>query len=251
VSHELKNRVGAIQGAHSLLRESWVNEPQRNRFIEMIGENAERIRVVLEDLISLSRLDGNARQQKNVLLPSAAAEAVRQLRQLARSKDVTVQLSPNLPAVEVNAAAVELCLTNYISNAIKYSDPEKPDRFVEIRARVNESADDGADAELIVEVRDNGIGVPSEARDKLFDRFFRALKGDAAVEVEGTGLGLSIVRETVEMLGGRAWAESSPSGGSLFAFSLPCRRSADGFSTSQDTAVKTDSSTGQQEFRPS
>src|SRR5438093_1269783 len=84
----------------------------------------------------------------------------------------------------------------------------QPDRFVEIRARVNESADDGADAELIVEVRDNGIGVPSEARDKLFDRFFRALKGDAAVEVEGTGLGLSIVRETVEMLGGRAWAES-------------------------------------------
>ena len=251
VSHELKNRVGAIQGAHSLLRESWVNEPQRNRFIEMIGENAERIRVVLEDLISLSRLDGNARQQKNVLLPSAAAEAVRQLRQLARSKDVTVQLSPNLPAVEVNAAAVELCLTNYISNAIKYSDPEKADRFVEIRARVNEPADDGDDAELIVEVRDNGIGIPSEARDKLFDRFFRAVKGDAAVEVEGTGLGLSIVRETVEMLGGRAWAESSPSGGSLFAFSLPCRRSADGFSTSQDTAVKTDSSTGQQEFRPS
>ena len=98
---------------------------------------------------------------------------------------------------------------------------------------------------MIVEVRDNGIGIPSEARDKLFDRFFRAVKGDAAVEVEGTGLGLSIVRETVEMLGGRAWAESSPSGGSLFAFSLPCRRSADGFSTSQDTAVKTDSSTGQ------
>jgi len=237
VSHELKNRVGAIRGAYSLLCESWVSESERNRFIEMIGENAEKMHVVLEDLISLSRLDGSARQQKNVLLPSAAAEAIRQLRQLARSRDVTVRLSPPLPAVEVNAAAVELCLTNYISNAIKYSDPEKADRFVEIAARVNDRREDGVDPELIVEVRDNGIGIPSEARDKLFDRFFRALDGNAPHEVEGTGLGLSIVRETVEMLGGRAWAEPSPIGGSVFAFSLPCRRSADGFGTSADAAT--------------
>jgi signal transduction histidine kinase len=227
VSHELKTRVGAIQGAYSLLRESWVSEPERERFLQMIGENAEKMHLVLEDLISLSRLDGNARQQKNVLLPAAAAEAVRQLRQLARSRDVTVRLSPTLPAVEVNAAAVELCLTNYVSNAIKYSDPEKTERFVEIRAKVDESADERTGAELIVEVLDNGIGVPSEARDKLFDPFFRALGGDSATEVEGTGLGLSIVRETIEMLGGRAWAEQSQGGGSLFAFSLPCRRSTD------------------------
>jgi signal transduction histidine kinase len=251
VSHELKNRVGAIQGAYSLLRESWVSEAQRNQFLEMIGENAEKMHFVLEDLISLSRLDGNARQQKNVLLPAAAAEAVRQLRQLARSKDVTIRVSPNLPAVEVNAAAVELCLTNYISNAIKYSDPEKAERLVEISARVNEPRDVGASAELVVEVLDNGIGVPIEARSKLFDRFFRALSGDAAIEVEGTGLGLSIVRETVDMLGGRAWAEPVAGGGSLFAFSLPCRRSTDAVAASDDTraGVEKSSNTPQPEPR--
>lgn len=236
VSHELKNRVGAIQGAYSLLREPWVSQEQRERFLEMIGENAAKMHVVLEDLMSLSRLDGNARQQKNVLLPAAAAEAVRQLRQLARSRDVTVRLSPHLPAVEVNAAAVELCLTNYISNAIKYSDAGKPSRVVEIRARVNEPLDAGASPELVVEVLDNGIGVPAEARSKLFDRFFRALSGDAATEVEGTGLGLSIVRETVDMLGGRAWAEPVPGGGSVFAFSLPCRRSTDVAKASENSA---------------
>src|SRR4051794_35001938 len=106
--------------------------------MEMIGENASGMAAVLEDLISLSRLDGDARQQRNVLLPAAAAEAVRQLRQLAQARDVAVRVSPNLPAVEVNAAAVELCLTNYISNAIKYSDPRKEQNDVEIRASVRD-----------------------------------------------------------------------------------------------------------------
>ena len=226
VSHELKTRLGAIQGAHSLFGEPWVSESERSRFIEMIGENAAAMHAVLEDLISLSRLDGDARQQKNVLLPAAASEAVRQLRQLARTRDVAVRVSPDLPPVEVNAAAVELCLTNYISNAIKYSDPAKSERWVEIRSRVEQPP--GADApELIVEVWDNGLGVPDEARRQLFDRFFRGHAEGEVSGVEGTGLGLSIVRETVEMLGGRAWAEPTPSGGSLFAFALPCRRGND------------------------
>ena len=226
VSHELKTRLGAIQGAHSLFGEPWVSESERSRFIEMIGENATAMRVVLEDLISLSRLDGDARQQKNVLLPAAASEAVRQLRQLARTRDVAVRVSPDLPPIEVNAAAVELCLTNYISNAIKYSDPAKSERWVEIRSRVEQPP--GADApELVVEVWDNGLGVPDEARRQLFDRFFRGHTDGQVSGVEGTGLGLSIVRETVEMLGGRAWAEPTTSGGSLFAFALPCRRGND------------------------
>jgi len=157
----------------------------------------------------------------------AAAEAVRQLRQLARAREVAVRLSPDLPAVEVNAAAVELCLTNYISNAIKYSDPAKAERWVEIRSRLEQRRDDDGAAELIVEVSDNGLGVPDEARRKLFDRFFRAHAEGPVSGVEGTGLGLSIVRETVAMLGGRAWAEPGTSGGSVFAFSLPCRRGSD------------------------
>jgi len=225
------NRVGAIQGAYSLLREPWVDEGERGRFIEMIGDNAAGIHDVLEDLISLSRLDGNARQQKNVLLPAAAAEAVRQLRQLARARDVAVRLSSDLPRVEVNAAAVELCLTNYVSNAIKYSDPSKAERWVEIRSRLDHARSDDACPELIVEVVDNGLGVPDEARGQLFDQFFRGHTEDVVSGVEGTGLGLSIVRETVEMLGGRAWAESVDSGGSVFAFSLPCRRGTDSVTT--------------------
>jgi signal transduction histidine kinase len=227
VSHELKNRIGAVQGAHSLLRETWVDDAQRERFLSMIGENVHGMHAVLEDLMALSRLETSARQQQNIVLPRAAAEVVRQLRRHARSRGVTVRIAPNLPAVEVNAAAVELCLTNYVSNAIKYSDPNKVDRWVEIRARVEPGPADGSPTELVTEVWDNGLGVPTGAQGKLFERFFRAHEV-AASDVEGTGLGLSIVRETVETLGGRAWLQPNPDGGSVFAFAVPCRRSGDG-----------------------
>jgi signal transduction histidine kinase len=95
---------------------------------------------------------------------------------------------------------------------------------VEVTGRIV-SATDEAPAYVMVEVRDNGLGVPEVQRDRLFERFFRA--GVESVSgVEGTGLGLSIVRETVESLGGHAWADF-PHGESVFGFTLPIRRAED------------------------
>jgi signal transduction histidine kinase len=226
VSHELKNRVGAITGAHALLSESWVDEAQRQKFLAMIGENAEGIRALLDNLVTLSRMDSDGRQSRHVELPQAAAEATRQLREFARARGVTVQLADDLPAVEINAPAVELCLSNYISNAIKYSDPTKAERWVRVEGEVRGTEDSGQPGEIEVRVRDNGLGIPADAEEKLFQRFFRAHE-DTASTVEGTGLGLSIVRETVEGLGGRAWAARNEDGGSTFAFTLPGRRASD------------------------
>jgi signal transduction histidine kinase len=222
VSHELKNRVGAISGAAALLREPWVGDSERHRFVAMVSDNAARLNTVLQDLVSLSRLDATSRQHRNVLLPHAAQEAARQLREQARSRGVTVRVDDDLPRFEVNAAAVELCLTNYISNAIKYSDPANADALVHVSAEVRPRAD-ALGKDLVISVRDNGIGVPAPERDRLFDRFFRT-QAATITGVEGTGLGLSIVRDTVEELGGRAWAEWGDAPGSTFYFSLPCRR---------------------------
>src|SRR5687767_8742807 len=90
VSHELKNRIGAIQGAHALLGEGWVDDAQRAKFMAMVGENAEAIRALLDNLVTLSRIDADARQSRHVELPQAAAEAVRQHRELARAKGIRV-----------------------------------------------------------------------------------------------------------------------------------------------------------------
>jgi signal transduction histidine kinase len=227
VSHELKNRVGAIVGAHAMLREEWIGPAERERFLDMVGDNATGIRAVLDNLVALSQLERDARQGRNVRLPQAIAESVRQLRDMARASGVHVRVRDGAPDAEVNAAVVELCLNNFISNAIKYSDPSRSDRWVEVRAEQRPAADHGTD--LVVEVADNGLGVPPAARERLFQQFFRAHEGTA--NVEGTGLGLSIVRETVESLGGRAWAEFGESG-SIFAFALPYRRADDAAGTS-------------------
>jgi signal transduction histidine kinase len=227
VSHELKNRIGAIRGAQALLAEEWLDGTQRARFTGMIGENARAIEGTLENLVTLSRLDGDVRGHRNVRLAQAAAEVARQLRGMARARGVALRLVEPLPDVEVSAAAVELCLTNFLSNAIKYSDPAKHERWAEVRAAIRHAPESHL-REVVVEVRDNGLGVPEADRGQLFERFFRAHEG-TVTGVEGTGLGLSIVRETVEAIGGRAWAAfDDATGGTTFAFSLPCRREEEG-----------------------
>nr|MDQ6926546.1 ATP-binding protein [Candidatus Eremiobacteraeota bacterium] len=215
VSHELKNRVGAIRGAASLLTESWIEQQERARFVRMILENAVGVQRVLTNLEALSRLESDARQGGNVLLPQAAAEAARQLRDAAQAHGVTVQVADDLPPVEVDAAAVELCLSNYISNAIKYRDPASPSPWVRIESELR-FVGVPPKGELVVRVRDNGLGVPPDARTRLFEQFYRA-HGESVTGAEGSGLGLSIVRDTVESLGGRAWASFPDEGGSVFA----------------------------------
>ncbi len=224
VSHELKNRVGAIRGASTLLAEPWLEPDQRERFLRIIAQNGEGLQRVLENLTALTRLDGDSRRHRNVLLPQAAAEVVRQLRDAAKLGQVEVHVDREIPAVEVDAAAVELCLANYVSNAIKYADPRKTPRTVQISGELIVPTPT-REGELIVRVRDNGLGVPLTSREHLFEQFFRA-HGET-VSAEGSGLGLNIVQETVASLGGRTWAEFPEEGGSVFAFSLPSRREED------------------------
>ena len=225
VSHELKNRIGAIRGASQLLSEDWLKPDQTAKFVRIIGQNGEALQRVLDNLVALSTLDGDARQQRNVLLPQAAQEITRQLRDAAKLGNVRVELDESLPSVEVDAAAVELALSNYVSNAIKYADANKPERWVRISGSLTVSTAERP-GELLVTVSDNGLGVPAGSRNQLFEQFFRAHTG-TVTGVEGTGLGLSIVKDTVESLGGRAWAEFPEGGGSVFCFSLPSRRDED------------------------
>ena len=224
VSHELKNHVSAIRGAAHLLGEEWISPHETERFRRMVLDNSEELERVLSNLELLSRIETDARKSRNVLLPQAVAEAVRQLREMAQRKKINVDIVEPLPPVEVDAAAVELCLVNYLSNAIKYSDPKKKRRFVKIAGSLDYSSKDGG--QLVVLVTDNGVGIPHQMRRNLFTRFYRA-HAKTITGTEGSGLGLSIVRETTESLGGRAWAEFPGNGETVFAFSLPSRRVED------------------------
>jgi signal transduction histidine kinase len=225
VTHELKNRIGSVLGAGQILQDPdlGADPAQRAKFAGIVEKNAAAMQQVLGNLLELSRMDPGIRQQRNVPLPRVAAEVCRQMREMAASAGVEVRVEA-LPDVEVNAAALELCLANYVSNAIKYADPAKQPRWVRVHADVH--GGDGGN-ELVVSVEDNGLGVPAEAREGLFTRFYRA-HGETVTGVEGTGLGLSIVRETVEAMGGRAWADfKDGADGTIFRIALPCRRAGD------------------------
>jgi signal transduction histidine kinase len=219
LSHEIRNRIGSVQNAVAMLGEQFVldDDQRRARFIAIAGDNTRDIVHMIDNLVELSRTDFDARRHRHVLLADTAAEVKRQLRAFAAERDVAVTVR-ELPAIEVPAALIELALSNYISNAIKYHDPAKERRWVEVSGWV-------AEQEVIVEVADNGIGVPLEKRAGLFQRFFRASEIDHTVG--GTGLGLSIVREAIEGLGGRAWADFSDDGRTRFLLAVPRRRTAD------------------------
>lgn len=216
LSHEIKNHIGAIVGASDILDTiPDLDDQQRKRFTGIVRDHGRAMKERVESLVSLTRLDKDVRQHRHIKLPQAAAEASRQVREAAQAANVTIRISPNLPDVELNAAVVELALTNYLTNAIKYAAPGATDAYAEI------SGLEGV-AEVIVCVKDNGLGVPPDKRSGLFEQFFRA--HETVTGAEGTGLGLSIVKDTVQSIGGRAWAEF-PEKGSTFFFALPLRRS--------------------------
>ena len=220
VTHELKNRIGAAAGASAMLRDPAVSSSraEAERLLSVVTANVEAMNATLEQLTELSRIDPEAPPSRNIRLREAAAEVKRQLREFAEEREVEVELADGLPKVEVPAAAVELALTNYISNAIKYRDPQEPTCWVRVDGAVVDAAD--GSCHLEVRVSDNGIGIPEDSRERLFQRYYRA-HGETVTGEEGTGLGLSLVRDNIGTLGGRAWAEF-PAKGSIFAFSIPC-----------------------------
>lgn len=176
LSHELKNMIGAVGGAAEVLDLENLPRAKQQELTAVIRRNTREMKATLDNLVELSRLEQDSRQSRHIALPEATAEVVRQLREAAQARGVEVRISPDLPRVEVSAAAVELCLSNLVSNAIKYSDPAQPKRWVEITGYTT-AADDLHPAETVVRVTDNGIGVPEAKRDRLFERFFRASAG--------------------------------------------------------------------------
>ena len=221
ISHEIKNRIGAILGASTVLDEiREMPQAKRDELLDIIINNSREMHHTVENVLALSRSDAeDVRQHRNVRLSEAVNEGVRQVREAAQAAGIDVRVAGGIPHIEVNAAVIELSVKNYLSNAIKYADPARKNRFVEISAA--EEARSGQ-REVVLRVRDNGLGVPVDKRENLFERFFRAHEGMSSIE--GTGLGLSIVREAAESQGGHAWAEHPDDGGAIFAIALPLRR---------------------------
>lgn len=218
VSHELRTPLSLIKSAVETLLDSGKDDPSTLvRFLEIIDRHANRLTLLIDDLLLLSTLDsGRIRLQlQPVALRSAVQEVVddfqarAHLRGASLSNDVPVAL-----VAQADPDRLRQVLSNLVDNAIKYG---RAGGTTVVRAQVL------ADGLLEVGVRDDGPGIPPEAQLRIFERFYRVDKARSR-EQGGTGLGLAIVKHVVQAHGGEVRVESSGGTGTTFFITLPAAK---------------------------
>jgi len=214
VSHELRTPLSLIRGYVETLLDGAKDNPEiAAKFLQTIERNAERLQLLIEDLLTISELEsGRVRLNlQPVSLKDLTDSVVADFQARADAKQmVLINEVPELSA-RADADRVEQVLCNLIDNAIKYG---------RTQGKVVISARPVNGGQVEVSVRDDGPGIPSESLERVFERFYRVDKARSR-EQGGTGLGLSIVKHIVQNHGGRAWAKSELGHGTVFNFTLP------------------------------
>lgn len=216
VSHEIKTPLTAIKGFVETLQQGSVDKPEeQERFLDIVLKHVNRLNAILEDLLSLSRIEKENDQNEIQLESGSIKEVVRTAVQVcqpkAAAKNIQVTLDcPDEITTRIDATLLEQALVNLIDNAIKYSGHDSP---VQIRAGRK-------DSEVIIHITDLGPGIPRQHLPRLFERFYRIDKARSR-KLGGTGLGLSIVKHIVQAHGGYVAVESTLGKGSTFIIHLP------------------------------
>ncbi len=221
VSHELKTPITSIKGYVETLLDGAPEDPaQTRRFLETVSRHADRLNAIIDDLLSLSRIEQDAESgplhTEFVPLAHVLETALRDCAGKAAAKGIeaVLECDAGLEA-HLNPPLVEQAAVNLIDNAIKYAPPGT-------RVTVRGGRTDGGPGkgEIILSVQDEGPGIPSEHQERLFERFYRVDRSRSRKE-GGTGLGLAIVKHIAQAHGGKVTVESSPGQGSTFSMILP------------------------------
>jgi PAS domain S-box-containing protein len=211
VSHELRTPLASVYGAAMTLQRSELDDALVPTLVRLIGQEAERLRGLVDEILLASRLEAGGAFELEVQRFDAAALARSVVEPLG--PQVTLTAAGALP-VDGDATRARQVLENLVDNALKYGG----DGPVAVRA---ERAGD----RVRLSVSDRGPGVPRRQQARIFEKFFR-LDPDLVRGVGGTGLGLYIARELVERMGGRIWVDSDEGRGATFAFELPAANGA-------------------------
>jgi len=216
VSHDLRAPLRHVSGFTTLLQEraGAVLDDQCRRYVTTIAEAAQRMGRLIDDLLSFSRTSRTNLSKRQISLSALVREAQSEVMTAAAGREIVWTIPENLPDVWVDPALMRQVLVNLLSNAMKYSGT---------RARSEiEVGSTTQGAELIVFVKDNGVGFDMQYAHKLFGVFQRLHQQD---EFEGTGIGLANVQRIIHRHQGRVWAESALNQGATFYFSLPLKES--------------------------
>ncbi|MBD3258926.1 PAS domain-containing protein, partial [candidate division GN15 bacterium] len=216
VSHELKTPITSIRGFVETLLDGAMNQPHDAwRFLKIIIKQTNRLNAIVEDLLSLSRIEKETESREIELsryelfpILTGAVQSC-EARASARKIRVTLACDRDITAT-VNARYLEQAVINLIDNAIKYSESNS-------EVRVSAEVDNGG---VAVRVSDEGCGIAPEHLSRLFERFYRVDKARSR-EVGGTGLGLAIVKHIALAHRGQVTVDSTPGEGSTFTIHLP------------------------------
>lgn len=215
VSHEFKTPLTTISGFLTVMLDGEAGplNAQQMKFLNIAKSAAKRLSGLVSDLLDLSRLEGGAKMElKPLELDRLVTSSAENFQPVAgeNGKTLSVEAPVRLPRALGDERWLALVVDNLISNALKFSHPGG-----RVRVRVQDKGEF-----LMVSVTDDGIGVPAQDRDRLFERFYRA-SNRTEVNAPGTGLGLSIAREVVSKHGGKIWFESETGAGTTFHFVVP------------------------------
>jgi two-component system phosphate regulon sensor histidine kinase PhoR len=217
VSHELRTPLSLIKGYAETLLDGAIDQPEvARKFVSTIDRNAERLKLLIEDLLTISELESG--RVKLALQPAALDSIIGKVfadhHSVAEAKAVELKTESSGIMVSADPGRIEQVLANLVNNAIKYGHRQ---------GRVTVRARDREDGFAEIAVEDNGPGIPEEAIERIFERFYRLDKARSR-EQGGTGLGLSIAKHIVQSHGGKLWVVSQPGRGATFYFTLPAER---------------------------
>ena len=215
VSHELKTPVTSIKGFIETLLDGAINKPEdAQRFLKIIGRQTERLNSIIDDLLTLSRIEqqsGGQIEMETVRLKPVLAAAVDLCEIKATEKNMSIHIEcDDALTVLANASLLEQAIVNLVDNGIKYSE-QGGDIHLDV------VQDDG---ETRIGVHDHGCGIAKEHLPRLFERFYRVDKARSR-KLGGTGLGLAIVNHIAQSHNGHICVESVVGKGSTFTFCLP------------------------------
>jgi two-component system phosphate regulon sensor histidine kinase PhoR len=215
VSHELRTPLTTIKGYAETLLEGALQEEVAPQFIQIIKRHTDRLAKIVEDLLTLSKIETREFQLKlePIFVSALIDGTIDFVKDSAGKKKISVHINDISPSLSVLADYdyLERVLINLLDNAIKYG--REGGEIIVSAAKTDRE-------ELQFSVRDNGIGIPKEDLPRIFERFYRVDKGRSQ-ELGGTGLGLSIVKHIIQVHGGKVWVESQLEKGSTFYFTLP------------------------------
>ena len=217
VSHELKTPVTSIKGFVEVLQDGAINDSANSkRFLEIISRQTLRLEAIINDLLSLSKLDYQGSELRVGIVDCKIADIIESAVQLCEQKaekkhiSLVTKIQEDVVA-KANPSLIEQAITNLLDNAIKYS-PEEKDILISLEQDEDETR---------ISVQDKGTGIPESEQKRLFERFYRVDKGRSR-DMGGTGLGLSIVKHIISTVhNGKVSVESTCGEGSTFTIHLP------------------------------